>query len=327
MTDYTEGMRRPSMQNDVESPSQEGVLHFPTDRARMRGRPSGNGSRPGHPREGALSVADLTSGDGTSTAWHESMFLQHRAGVSASHYLRWKLPLERALGALLLLMSLPILGALVLLVRATSAGPGIYRQPRVGKGGRVFSVYKIRTMRQDAEKDTGPVWSSQGRDPRVTGLGRWLRALHLDELPQLFNVACGDMALIGPRPERPEFVEVLQRHIPGYLDRLVVVPGITGLAQVNLPPDEALEGVWLKTTADLEYIRHASPSMDVKILAATVLRLFGRKISWYVPGRHGVSRANRSEEGVERQGPRADVLPMRDWHRRSRAARSHPSSL
>jgi lipopolysaccharide/colanic/teichoic acid biosynthesis glycosyltransferase len=246
------------------------------------------------------------------------MFLQHRAGVSASHYLRWKLPLERALGALLLLMSLPILGALVLLVRATSAGPGIYRQPRVGKGGRVFSVYKIRTMRQDAEKDTGPVWSSQGRDPRVTGLGRWLRALHLDELPQLFNVACGDMALIGPRPERPEFVEVLQRHIPGYLDRLVVVPGITGLAQVNLPPDEALEGVWLKTTADLEYIRHASPSMDVKILAATVLRLFGRKISWYVPGRHGVSRANRSEEGVERQGPRADVLPMRDWHRRSR---------
>jgi lipopolysaccharide/colanic/teichoic acid biosynthesis glycosyltransferase len=235
--------------------------------------------------------------------------------------------LERSLGALLLLMSLPIIGALVLLVRATSAGPGIYHQRRVGKDGRVFLVYKIRTMRQDAEKKTGPVWSSQGRDPRVTGVGRWLRALHLDELPQLFNVARGEMALIGPRPERPEFVEVLQGRIPRYLDRLVVVPGITGLAQVNLPPDEALEGVRLKTIADLEYIRRASPMMDAKILVATVLRLFGRKVSWYEPAPHGVSSARRSDEGLERRGPEVDVLAMSGRHQRPRTVRSRPSSV
>src|SRR5437868_12064000 len=104
-------------------------------------------------------------------------------------------------------------------------------------------MYKLRSMRIDAEAGTGPVWSCHGSDPRVTGIGYWLRKLHLDELPQLFSVLRGDMSLIGPRPERPEFVRVLGDSVAGYMDRLKMVPGITGLAQINLPPDTDLNSV------------------------------------------------------------------------------------
>jgi hypothetical protein len=130
-------------------------------------------------------------------------------------------------------------------------------------------------MRLDAETGTGPVWTSGKRDPRITPLGRILRSLHLDELPQLFNVLRGEMSLIGPRPERPEFVVVLAEEIPGYMNRLAVLPGITGLAQINLPPDTDLDSVRPKQILDLDYIRTAGPWLDLRMLLCTLLRLVG----------------------------------------------------
>jgi lipopolysaccharide/colanic/teichoic acid biosynthesis glycosyltransferase len=190
-----------------------------------------------------------------------------------SSYFRWKGILDRTLAGLLLVPGLPIVGLLALLVRLTSPGPGILRQVRVGKDGRRFAMYKVRTMRSDAEALTGTVWAKP-MDPRVTGLGRVLRRFHLDEFPQLFNVVRGDMALIGPRPERPEFVQILSRQIPGYLNRLAVRPGITGLAQLNLPPDTDLESVSRKLVLDLEYVDRAGLWLDARLLLCTFARLF-----------------------------------------------------
>jgi Bacterial sugar transferase len=147
----------------------------------------------------------------------------------------------------------------------------------VGKNGHVFTMYKLRSMRIDAETGTGPVWSSPGHDPRVTRLGYWLRKLHLDELPQLINVVRGEMSLIGPRPERPEFVEVLAESISNYKQRLLVEPGVTGLAQINLPPDTDLNSVRRKIVLDLEYIKHASFMLDCRMFLCTAFRLIGVK--------------------------------------------------
>lgn len=193
--------------------------------------------------------------------------------VAPARYFRWQGLRCRVAATVLLLPALPIIGLLVLLVKLTSRGPGIFRQTRVGLGGRHFTMYKLRTMRLDAEAATGPVWT-QDNDPRVTLLGRLLRRLHLDEFPQLFNVVRGEMALIGPRPERPEFVHRLARDIPGYLDRLSVRPGITGLAQINLPPDTDLDSVRRKLVLDVEYVQRGGLSLDLRIFAATFLRLF-----------------------------------------------------
>src|SRR5262245_13155778 len=133
-----------------------------------------------------------------------------------SRYFAWKGLLDRLMAVLLLIPGLPMIGILIALVRLTSRGPGVYCQVRVGLGGRIFTMYKLRSMRIDAEARSGPTWAAPGKDPRVTPLGYWLRKLHLDELPQLFNVLRGEMSLIGPRPERPEFVDVLGRYIPEY---------------------------------------------------------------------------------------------------------------
>lgn len=198
------------------------------------------------------------------------------AGSSSSDLpaFRVKTALDRVLSALLLVPALPVMAALILLVRATSPGPGIFRQMRVGKGGKLFWMMKIRSMRSDAEASTGAVWTSKG-DPRITGLGKLLRKTHLDELPQLINVLRGDMSLVGPRPERPEFVEVLSESIPGYRDRQVVRPGITGLAQINLPPDSDLNSVRMKQVLDLEYISSCNVWLDLRILLCTFLRIVG----------------------------------------------------
>jgi lipopolysaccharide/colanic/teichoic acid biosynthesis glycosyltransferase len=193
--------------------------------------------------------------------------------VIPSSYFRWKGVLDRTLAGLLLIPGLPIVGLLALLVRTTSRGPGILRQVRIGKDGQRFTMYKIRTMRSDAEALTGTVWAKP-MDPRVTGVGRVLRRFHLDEFPQLFNVLRGNMSLIGPRPERPEFVEILSRQIPGYLNRLAVHPGITGLAQLNLPPDTDLESVKCKLVLDLQYVERARLLLDVRLLLCTLARLF-----------------------------------------------------
>ncbi len=194
-------------------------------------------------------------------------------------YFRWKVILDRTLAALLLAPGLPMIVLMVLLVRLTSRGPGIFRQIRVGQRGRKFKMYKIRTMRHDAESASGPVWT-QARDPRVTLVGRVLRKFHLDEFPQLLNVLKGEMSLIGPRPERPEFVHVLAEAIPGYLNRLVVPPGVTGLAQLNLPPDTDLDSVRRKLVLDCEYIRRAGPWLDIRLSSGTLLRMFKVPERW-----------------------------------------------
>lgn len=189
-----------------------------------------------------------------------------------SPYFRWKGILDRAGAALMLIAALPVIAALMLLVKLSSPGPAIFRQKRVGKNGRCFWILKLRTMRADAEHGSGAVWSQKG-DPRVTLLGRVLRKLHLDELPQLINVLRGEMSLIGPRPERPEFVPALAERIPGYLDRLAVLPGVTGLAQVNLPADSDLHGVRKKLALDLEYVHEANFWLDIRILICTAGRM------------------------------------------------------
>jgi lipopolysaccharide/colanic/teichoic acid biosynthesis glycosyltransferase len=161
-----------------------------------------------------------------------------------------------------------------LLVRLTSPGPAFYRQTRVGIRGRQFTICKLRTMVHDCERDSGPTWSKLG-DPRITPVGRFLRRTHLDELPQLWNVLRGDMSLIGPRPERPEFVAVLAKRLPHYPLRHAVRPGLTGLAQVQLPPDTDISSVRRKLACDLYYVRKRGIWLDVRILAATGFYLAG----------------------------------------------------
>lgn len=189
-------------------------------------------------------------------------------------FFRRKYLVERILGSVLLVLASPLILLLIGIVRITSSGPGLYRQKRVGFRGREFEILKIRSMVQDAERDGCPVWCKK-QDPRVTKLGKFLRTVHLDELPQLLNVARGDMALVGPRPERPEIIASLREQIPGYERRLSVMPGVTGLAQINLPPDESIEDVRRKQQLDLRYIAEANAWLDLRMMVATTMRMFG----------------------------------------------------
>jgi sugar transferase (PEP-CTERM system associated) len=180
------------------------------------------------------------------------------------------------LGLIALVPSLPVMLVVAILVRVTSRGPVLFRQTRVGHNGVVFTMYKFRSMRQDAEAQTGAIWSARN-DPRATPVGRWLRKLRLDELPQLFNVVRGDMAIVGPRPERPEFVSVLREKIPYYVQRLCVRPGITGWAQINYKYGDTIEDTIVKLEYDLYYIKNLSWSLDLFIMFHTAkTMLFGR---------------------------------------------------
>jgi lipopolysaccharide/colanic/teichoic acid biosynthesis glycosyltransferase len=201
-------------------------------------------------------------------------FAESPQPAASAWYPPLKAASESAAAAALLLLTGPLILALTTLVRLTSPGPGLYSQVRLGRGGRSYRIYKIRTMSHDCERGTGPRWSTPG-DPRVTALGRWLRRTHLDELPQLWNVVRGEMSLVGPRPERPEIAAQLQQAIPGYGTRLAVRPGITGLAQVQLPPDEDLGGVRRKVACDAVYVTAMSPWLDARIVLATALKLSG----------------------------------------------------
>lgn len=182
----------------------------------------------------------------------------------------------RLLAALLLLACLPIIVLTMLLVRFTSPGPALFRQTRLGKDGKRFEVLKIRTMYSDAEKLSGPALCAPG-DSRITPIGRLLRFLHLDELPQLINVLRGDMCLVGPRPERPAIIarNRLNEVVEGFAERTKVLPGVTGLAQINLPPDQTPQCVIPKTRLDLEYIASANASMDFRILVCTAMHMVG----------------------------------------------------
>ena len=186
----------------------------------------------------------------------------------------WRLVLKRiidVMGALAGLALAALLAPFIALaIKLTSKGPVLYSQERVGRFGDLFNMYKFRTMRSDAEAD-GPVWSAGDEDPRLTPIGGFLRRTHLDELPQLLNVLRGHMSLVGPRPERPHFVQTLHGTIPRYDQRLLLKPGMTGLAQVHYRYDTSLDDVRRKLRFDLLYVKRMCLALDVKILAWTLL--------------------------------------------------------
>jgi lipopolysaccharide/colanic/teichoic acid biosynthesis glycosyltransferase len=220
-----------------------------------------------------------------------------------------KAALDFTLALGLLVLTAPVVLAAMALIKMTSHGPALYTQARLGRGGKPFIIYKLRTMVHRCENLTGPRWSTPG-DPRVTWLGRLLRKTHLDELPQLWNVLRGDMSLVGPRPERPEFVPQLEQAIPHYRARLFMKPGVTGLAQVQLPPDTDLASVRLKLGYDLHYVRHAGLWLDFRLLACTGFKLVGlpyqllRKLFW-LPRRETV------EAAYKQLPPEVKLVPAR----------------
>lgn len=169
-----------------------------------------------------------------------------------------------------LVIASPILIGAAIAIKFTSPGQVFFRQKRLGKAGMIFDIYKLRTMKVDAEKGTGAVWAKQN-DPRITPVGSILRKMHIDEIPQLVNVLRGEMSIVGPRPERPEIAKDLKTHISDYEKRLNVRPGITGLAQVWHKYDETIEDVKKKIKYDLLYIREMCLMVDLRILARTIL--------------------------------------------------------
>jgi sugar transferase (PEP-CTERM system associated) len=184
---------------------------------------------------------------------------------------------ELLVASALLVLTAPLIGLLGLLIRMDSRGPVLYGQERVGEKGRLFRLFKLRTMRIDAEAKSGPVWAKDGFDPRVTRVGYWLRKCRLDELPQLLNIVRGEMSFIGPRPERPHFVKQLEKVIPYYSERHAVRPGITGWAQTKFRYGATIEDTEQKLQFDLYYIKHMSLALDFVIAVDTIkVVLFGK---------------------------------------------------
>lgn len=184
--------------------------------------------------------------------------------------------LDVGLSLMGLILSAPVMAVAALSIKVASPGPALFRQARVGKDGKVFMLYKFRSMSVDAEQLTGPVWASED-DPRITRVGRLLRKIRLDETPQMFNVLRGDMSFIGPRPERPVFVNQLKEEIPYYVLRFAVKPGITGWAQVKYPYGSTVEDALEKLQYDLYYIKNTSIFLDLLILLRSIqVVLFGR---------------------------------------------------
>ncbi len=178
--------------------------------------------------------------------------------------------MDKSVSLLVMVCGLPVWLAVSLAIVIDSRGPVFYRQERVGRGGRTFRIFKFRSMVRDAERTTGPVWAERD-DPRVTRIGGFLRRTRLDEIPQIINVLLGEMSIVGPRPERPSFVEELRRIYPFYDKRLTVKPGITGWAQVKLEYDTSLEDVAEKLKLDFYYMENMSIFLDLEILARTIV--------------------------------------------------------
>jgi lipopolysaccharide/colanic/teichoic acid biosynthesis glycosyltransferase len=197
-----------------------------------------------------------------------------RAPGAVRRTLLLKRTFDYAAAAGLLVLTGPLIALCAVLVRLTSRGPAFYSQERIGQFGRVFTIYKLRTMYHHCERLTGPTWSVPG-DPRVTPVGRLLRAVHVDELPQLVNVLRAQMSLIGPRPERPEIAAQLAKAIEDYNARSAVLPGITGHAQVHLPPDTSVADVRDKVRLDRYYLGRLSIWFDLVTLARTGLMVVG----------------------------------------------------
>jgi sugar transferase (PEP-CTERM system associated) len=186
---------------------------------------------------------------------------------------RWMVQLQgiysEVLGLIGMLITLPVMAVVALMVKFSSPGPILFRQTRMGLQGKTFKLYKFRSMYADAEARTGAVWATKD-DPRITPMGRWLRRLRLDELPQFFNVVLGQMSIVGPRPERPEFCAMLEEKIPFYRQRHCVKPGITGWAQINHKYGDTIEDSLTKLEYDLYYIKNVGPALDAYIIFHTL---------------------------------------------------------
>lgn len=233
--------------------------------------------------------------------------LKRRSGYALA-----KPAVEWLAALVLLVIAAPVIAILALLVRMTSPGPAFYRQTRLGRGGRPFLMYKLRTMEQDCELKTGAVWASKD-DPRVTPLGKWLRQTHLDELPQLWNVLCGEMSLIGPRPERPKIAHRIRQALPEYDDRLLVRPGLTGLAQVQLPADQDIDSVRQKLAQDLFYVKNVGFMLDLRIAMATgflLVHAVAQVMTHVLVTGYGESAIEASSGGVEEGGDTLLFTPV-----------------
>jgi lipopolysaccharide/colanic/teichoic acid biosynthesis glycosyltransferase len=221
-----------------------------------------------------------------------------REAASSSHapveVLRpWYIPLKMAIDWVVTLAIFiavaPLIGLMWLAVKLTSPGPGLYKQMRLGRFGKPYAMYKIRTMTHNCEAKTGAVWSGPN-DSRVTKVGRFLRDTHLDELPQLINILRCEMSLVGPRPERPELVTRIRRRLPRYTERMLVKPGLTGFAQIQHPADLDMDHVRRKLMYDLYYVREIGPVLDLRILFGTFFYFGGMtlkalgKLSVRAPG-------------------------------------------
>jgi exopolysaccharide biosynthesis polyprenyl glycosylphosphotransferase len=196
------------------------------------------------------------------------------------HMPAWEAQIKRlmdiAVSATVLLLGAPVSLLLTIVIRATSEGPAVYKQVRVGRNGKTFTMLKFRSMYSDAEKRAGPQWATEN-DPRITPVGRFLRKTRLDEIPQFLNVLKGEMSLVGPRPERPYFVDMLKKEIPWYVRRIKMKPGITGWAQVKHKYDETIDDVKQKVLYDLYYFENMSIGLDLKIMLRTILVVFTGK--------------------------------------------------
>jgi lipopolysaccharide/colanic/teichoic acid biosynthesis glycosyltransferase len=189
--------------------------------------------------------------------------------VVSPFYLCWRKTIDVTFGIIGTVVLLLLLPLLALLIYLDSRGSIFYRQERLGLQGKPFCIYKLRSMRMDAVHAGHAVWATEG-DPRVTRVGRFMRAIHLDELPQVLNILRGDMSLIGPRPEREEFAAELERTVPFYRVRLAVKPGLTGWAQVKYPYGNTEDDALIKLQYDLYYIKHRSFMLDMLIILKTV---------------------------------------------------------
>ena len=177
---------------------------------------------------------------------------------------------DLVVGGIGIVMAVPVMTIAAIVIKIVSPGPAFFTQKRVGINGKIFDIYKLRTMRLDAEKDTGPMWAREN-DSRLIKFGKIIRKMHLDELPQFVNVLQGSMSIVGPRPERPVFVDKLSKDIKDYRKRLNVKPGITGLAQVWHKYDETIGDVRKKIKYDLLYIRKMCLTVDMRILFRTII--------------------------------------------------------
>ena len=199
--------------------------------------------------------------------------------VITSISVSWRLFIKRffdvTLSTLGISLALPLMVLIALAIKLESRGAVLFRQSRIGMRGKVFFMLKFRTMKEDAEAETGPIWATEN-DPRVTKVGGLLRRTHLDEIPQLFNVLKGEMSIVGPRPERPYFVNEFRKIIRHYDRRLCVKPGITGLAQIKRGYDQTIADVKKKLKYDLLYAQKVCPLLDLKLMAMTLGAVIAR---------------------------------------------------